>query len=301
MPFSGTMDRFLEMQTFTAVVDAGSFVGGADALGMSKAAVSRHVNELEKRLGVRLLHRTTRRVSLTPEGEVFLSRCRDLLSNLEEAEEEITSQGETARGLLRVNVPVTYGIRRLAPLWGQFRHRHPQVRLDITLADRVVDLVEEGYDLAIRIGTLSSSSLISRQLAVTGLRVCASPEYLSVHGTPSHPSELAEHSVIAYSYWSAGDEWRLDGPDGVVSVRTRSCISTNNGDTCRAAALAGQGIVLQPDFVVGDDIEAGRLVELMPQYSAGELGVHAVYPSRRHVAPKVRALIAFLTEQLARS
>lgn len=295
------MDRFLEMRIFTAVVDAGSFVGGAEALRMSKAAVSRHVNELERRLGVRLLHRTTRRLSLTPEGEVFLSRCRDLLANLEEAEDEITSQGETARGLLRVNVPVTYGIRRLAPLWGAFRNRHPQVRLDITLADRVVDLVEEGYDLAIRIGTLSSSSLIRRELAVTRLRVCASPEYLSVHGTPSHPDELSGHSVIAYSYWSAGDEWRLQGPHGLVSVRTRACISTNNGDTCRAAALAGQGIVLQPDFVVGDDIEAGRLVELMPEYSAGQLGVHAVYPSRRYVAPKVRALIAFLSEQLDRS
>lgn len=295
------MNRFLEMQTFVAVVDAGSFVGGADGLGVSKAAVSRHVNELEKRLGVRLLHRTTRRLSLTPEGEVFLSRCRELLSNLEEAESEITSQGETARGLLRVNVPVTFGIRRLAPLWGVFRDLHPQVRLDITLADRVVDLVEEGFDLAIRIGTLTSSSLVSRQLAVTRLRVCASPEYLSVQGTPSHPDELSEHSVIAYSYWSAGDEWRLEGPDGLISVRTRPCISTNNGDTCRAAALAGQGIVLQPDFVVGDDLEAGRLVELLPEYSAGELGVHAVYPSRRHVPPKVRALISFLAEQIDRA
>lgn len=292
------MNRFLEMETFVAVIDAGSFVGAADGLGFSKAAVSRHVNELEKRLGVRLLHRTTRRLSLTPEGEVFVGRCRELLSNLEEAEEEIASQGETARGLLRINVPVTFGIRRLAPLWGLFRDLHPQVRLDITLADRVVDLVEEGYDLAIRIGTLSSSSLISRQLTVTRLRVCASPGYLSAHGTPSHPDELSEHSVIAYSYWSAGDEWRLEGPRGQISVRTRACISTNNGDTCRAAALAGQGIVLQPDFVVGDDIEAGRLVELMPEYSAGELGVHAVYPSRRHVPPKVRALIAFLAEQL---
>lgn len=285
------------MRTFAAVVDAGSFVGAADALGSSKAAVSRHVNDLEGRLGVRLLHRTTRRLSLTPDGEIFLGRCRELLAGLQEAEEEITSQSDSARGLLRVNVPVTFGIRLLAPLWGAFRERFPQVSLDITLADRVVDLVEEGYDLAIRIGRLSSSSLISRQLTVTRLVVCASPGYLAAHGTPSHPAELAEHAVIAYSYWSAGDEWRLEGPDGPVRVRTRSSISTNNGDTCRAAAIAGQGIVLQPDFVVGDDIEAGTLVELMPEYSAGELGVYAVYPSRRHVAPKVRALIAFLSER----
>lgn len=292
------MDRFIEMQTFATVVDAGSFVGAADALGLSKGAVSRHVNELESRLGVRLLHRTTRRLSLTAEGEVFLGRCRDLLSSLDEAEAEITSSSDTARGLLRVNAPVTFGIRRLAPLWGVFRDCHPQVRLDITLADRIVDLVEEGYDLAIRIGTLSSSSLVSRRLTVTRLILCASPEYLAVHGTPAQPEELAGHAAIGYSYWSGGDEWRLEGPKGPVTVRINTCIQCNNGDTCRAAALAGQGIILQPDFVVGDDVEAGTLVELMPEYRAGELGVHAVYPSRRHIAPKVRALIAFLAEHL---
>jgi len=292
------MDRFLEMRTFTAVVDAGSFVGAADALALSKAAVSRHMNELEARLGVRLLHRTTRRLSLTPEGEVFVARCRDLLASLEEAEGEITSRSDSASGLLRINVPVTFGIRCLAPLWGGFCARHPQVNLDVTLADRVVDLVEEGYDMAVRIGTLSSSSLVSRQLTTTRLLVCASPNYLAEQGTPAHPAELPDHSVIAYSYWSDGDEWSFQGADGTLKVRTRASISTNNGDTCRAAALAGQGIVLQPDFVVGDDIRAGRLVELFPNYSAGNLGVHAVYPSRRYIAPKVRALITFLIEHL---
>ena len=248
------MDRFLEMQTFSCVVDAGSFVGAADALGVSKAAVSRHVNELESRLGVRLLHRTTRRLSLTSEGEVFLARCRELLSSLNEAEAEITASSDTARGLLRVNVPVTFGIRRLAPLWGEFRERHSQVRLDITLADRLVDLVEEGYDLAIRIGALDSSSLVSRRLTVTRLILCAAPEYLASHGTPEHPDELQDHAVIGYSYFSSGDAWQLEGPEGPVIASTRPCIHSNNGDTCRGAALAGQGIILQPDFLVGDDI-----------------------------------------------
>ncbi len=295
------MDRFLEMKTFAAVVEAGSFVGAADVLGHSKAAVSRYINELESRLGVRLLHRTTRRLSLTPEGEVFLRRCRDLLADLDDAEAEITSKSDTARGLLRINVPVTFGIRCLAPLWGTFRDRHPEVRLDITLVDRLVDLVEEGYDLAIRIGKLSSSSLVARRLAATRLLVCASPDYLAEHGTPAHPSELADHAVIGYSYWSAGDEWTLEGPDGTVTVRTRASIYTNNGDTCLAAALAGQGIILQPDFVVGEDIESGALVELCPEYTAGELGVYAVYPSRRFLAPKLRVLIAFLTEHLGQT
>jgi DNA-binding transcriptional LysR family regulator len=293
------MDRFLEMQTFTCVVEAGSVVGAADALGVSKAAVSRHVNELESRLGVRLLHRTTRRLSLTSEGEVFLARCRELLSSLNEAEAEITASSDTARGLLRVNVPVTFGIRRLAPLWGEFRERHSQVRLDITLADRLVDLVEEGYDLAIRIGALDSSSLVSRRLTVTRLILCAAPEYLASHGTPEHPDELQDHAVIGYSYFSSGDAWQLEGPEGPVIASTRPCIHSNNGDTCRGAALAGQGIILQPDFLVGDDIAAGTLVELMPEYRAAELGVYAIYPSRRHIAPKIRALIAFLSEHFA--
>jgi len=293
------MDRFLEMQTFAAVVDAGSFVAAAEGLGHSKAAVSRRVADLEARLGSRLLHRTTRRLSLTPEGEVFLSRCRELLSDLEEAEAEIASRSGQAAGLLRLNAPVTFGIRRLAPLWAMFRDRHRKVRLDITLSDRLVDLVEEGYDMAIRIGALRSSSLIARKLADTRLVVCASPAYLEAHGTPSTPEEIADHAVIGYSYWSAGEEWRLEGPGGTVTVRTNPIIHSNNGDTCREVAVAGQGIILQPEFVVGDDISTGRLVELMPDYQAGNLGVYAVYPSRRYMPPKIRALIDFLVEQLS--
>lgn len=291
------MDRFQQMQTFVAVVDAGSFIGAADTLGLSKAAVSRHVNELEARLGVRLLHRTTRRLSLTSEGEVFLGRSRDLLSILDEAEAEVTSSSLSARGRLRVNVPVTFGIRQLAPLWSMFRALHPQVELEVTLADRMVDLIEEGFDLAIRIGTLSSSSLISRKLTTTRLIICASPQYLAAHGTPALPAELGSHAVIGYSYFASGDEWHLEGPAGPVSARTRPSFHSNNGDTCLAAALAGQGIILQPDFLVGEDIQSGKLVELMPEYSAGELGVYAVYPSRRLVALKVRALVEFLAER----
>ncbi|WP_420426810.1 LysR family transcriptional regulator [Algiphilus sp.] len=293
------MDRFQEMQTFAAVVDAGSFIGAADTLGLSKAAVSRHVNELEARLGVRLLHRTTRRLSLTSEGEVFLGRARDLLSILDEAEAEVTSSSVSARGRLRINVPVTFGIRQLAPLWSIFLAQHPQVELDVTLADRTVDLIEEGFDLAVRIGTLSSSSLISRKLATTRLIMCASPEYLAAHGTPATPAELGQHAVIVYSYAASGDEWRLEGPAGTVSARTRPCFRSNNGDTCRAAALAGKGIVLQPDFLVGEDIQSGKLVELMPEYSAAKLGVYAVYPSRRLVALKVRALVDFLVQRFS--
>jgi DNA-binding transcriptional LysR family regulator len=247
---------------------------------------------------VRLLHRTTRRLSLTEEGQVFYARSKVLLAELDEAENEITSRSDLASGLLRINAPVTFGILHLAPLWGVFKAQNPKVTLDITLSDRVVDLLEDGYDLAIRIGTLESSTLVSRQLSSTRVVLCASPQYLAAHGTPVHPGELANHAVIAYSYWSGRDEWRFDGPQGLASVSTQPCIRTNSGDTCRAAALAHQGVILQPTFLVGPDLAAGTLVELMPQYQSPTLGIYAVYPTRQHVSAKVRRLIDFLAEQL---
>jgi DNA-binding transcriptional LysR family regulator len=290
------MDKFQEMRTFAAVVDAGSFVRAAEALEMSKAAVSRYVTELETRLGVRLIQRTTRKLSLTAEGEVFHARCQALLAEIEEAEAEITAKSGEAAGLVKVNVPVSFGILHLATLWGEFRARHPKVSFDVTLSDRVVDLVEEGFDLAVRIARLPASSLISRKLASTRMVLCAAPQYLQAAGTPRHPAELTQHAVLAYSLWASGDEWRFAGPDGAASVKTSPCIRTNSGDTCRAAALQGQGIVMQPSFLVGPDLAAGHLVELMPQYRGLELGIHAVYPTRKHVSTKVRLLIDFLVE-----
>lgn len=292
------MNKLLQMQAFAEVIRSGSFVAAADALGMSKAAVSRHVGELEARLGVRLLHRTTRRLSLTEEGQVFQTRCQEILSSVDEAEDEISSQTGTASGQLRISAPTTYGVRHLAPLWGAFRAQHPNVTLDITLADRVVDLIEEGYDLAVRIGELANSSLVSRRLASTRILLCASPRYLELHGTPRHPHDLAAHSILAYSYWSGRDEWRFTGPDGPVTVRTQPWLTTNSGEICQAVALAHQGVILQPSFVVEDDLAAGRLVELMPKFKSVELGIYAVYPTRKHVPAKVRALIGFLVEAL---
>ncbi|MGB8856700.1 MAG: LysR family transcriptional regulator [Burkholderiales bacterium] len=295
------MDRFLEMRTFSAVVDAGSFVGAADALQLSKAAVSRYVSDLEARLGVRLLNRTTRHLSLTDEGQVFYGRCIELLAGVDEAETEITSRSGTASGLLRINAPVTFGIQHLAHLWGEFRTLNPKVLLDISLSDRLVDLVDEGYDIAIRIASLPSSTLISKRLATTRMVLCASRPYLERHGTPRHPADLVTHDIISYSYWSTKDEWYFDGPDGKVSVKTHPCIHTNSGDTCRLAALAHQGIILQPSFLVGEDLKNGTLIELMPSFHSIELGIYAVYPTRKHVAPKLRALIDFLSAHFSQA
>jgi len=293
------MDRFLEMQTFAAVADAGSFVNAAEVLGLSKAAVSRHVADLETRLGVRLIHRTTRRLSLTEEGEVFLARSRELVAGVEAAEAELGARGGGARGLLRINAPVSFGITHLAPLWPEFQARYPEVRLDVELSDRIVDLLEEGYDLAIRIADLPSSTLVGRRLATTRMVLCASPEYLARHGVPREPGQLAGHAKISYSYWGGGNEWSFAGPGGEVRARIDPRLMSNNGETCRAAALAHQGIIFQPGFLVGDDLAAGRLIELMPEYHALELGIYALYPTRKHVAPKVRAMIDFLLQKFA--
>lgn len=292
------MDHLQAMKTFTAVVDAGSFVGAVASTGLSKPAVSRHVNELEAHLGTRLLQRTTRRLSLTSEGQDYYRRCKDILAAVQEAEAAISSSAVQAQGPLRIGAPQTFGVLHLAPLWGRFAAQNPQVSLDIFLSDRMVDLVEEGFDLVVRIARLADSSLVSRQLARTRLVLCASPEYLARRGTPTHPQALAAHDVISYSYWSGGDVWRFDGPEGEVAVRTRSRIHANNGDTCRAAALAHQGIVLQPDFLVHEDLRRGALLELMPAFQAPELGIFAVYPTRKQLPLKVRRLVDFLVEAL---
>ncbi len=290
------MNRFDEMQAFAAVVDAGSFVRAAEALQVSKTAVSRLVADLEARLGVRLLHRTTRRLSLTTEGEVFHARCKELLAGVDEAEAEVTAGADEAVGLLRLNVPVSFGLLHLAPLWPAFLQQHPKVTLDVTLSDRIVDLVDEGYDLAVRIARLPASSLVSRQLSSTRLVLCASPEYLRRHGTPAHPEQIAQHTVFSYTLLASGDTWNFDGPQGPVTVKVTPRMRSNSGDTCCAAALQHQGIVLQPSFMVGTHLDSGALVEVLPDYRSIELGVYAVYASRKHLTPRVRALIDFLAE-----
>lgn len=293
------MDKFQEMRVFAGVVDAGSFVGAADALGMSKAAVSRHVSDLEQRLGVRLMQRTTRKLSLTQEGEVFLSRCRDILASIEESEAELSTRAASASGLLKVSVPVSFATKHLAPLWSDFLAMHPRLTLDVHLADRLVDLVDEGFDLAVRIARLPDSSLVSRKLAATRLVLCAAPSYLRRRGTPQHPDDLAAHDVIGYSLLSTPGQWMLQGPDGPVTVKIKPRLWTNNGDTSVAAAVRGAGIDLQPTFLIADELADGRLVQVLPAWQAVELGIYAVYPSRKFVLPKVRALVNFLAGAFA--
>ena len=288
-----------QLSSFLAVVRVGSFVGAADATGLSKAAVSRHVADLEAHLGVRLLHRTTRRLSLSDDGQRFHERAVELVAQLQELEAETASTGGEATGLLRINAPLSFGNLHLAPLWPAFLKANPRLAIDVTLNDRVVDLVEEGYDAAVRITNRLDPSLVSRRLATTRVVLCASPAYLAARGTPAHPHELAAHQVFAYSYAAGGDDWTFRGPDGEVTVRVAPRIRTNSGDTCRTVALQHQGVVLQPDFIVGADLASGTLVELMPAYRSNELGVHVVYATRKHLPMKTRRLIDHLVEAFA--
>lgn len=292
------MSRSLEMTVFVAIVDAGSFVGAADALGMSKAAVSRHIVALESRLGVRLLQRTTRRLSLTEEGQIFYQRAREVLNAMDEAESTVSERALEPGGRIRINVPVSYGIACLAPLWSGFMARYPKVELDISLNDRVVDLIEEGYDMAVRISALPSSSLICRRLATTRMMLCASPDYLRRRGIPTTPAELLHHDTLTYTLLTNHEEWYFQGPEGQARTRIRPKVLSNNGDTCRMIALQGGGITLQPDFILGADVRGGALTELLPDYKTQELGVYAVFPSRRQLSLKVRHMVDYLTQAL---
>lgn len=292
------MDALRQIEAFVAVVRAGSYVKAAERQDSSKAALSRQVLELEARLGTRLLNRTTRRLSLTETGAAYFERCVQLLDDLREADAEAGATTATARGRLRINAPLTFGNLHLAPLWGEFLKLHPAVELDITLTDRVVDLVEEGFDLAVRIvpaGRLASNSLVARRIATDRILLCASPGYLRSAPALAHPSNLAAHAVMAYAWWSGGDSWQFTGPDGATAdVNVRPRLRTNSGDTCRAAALADQGVIYQPAFLVGPDVRAGRLVELLPGWRGPSLDIHAIYPSRTHLSGKVRAMVDFL-------
>lgn len=295
------MDRFQEMQAFVAVVDNGSFVRAADALGTSKAAVSRQVAELEQRLGVRLLNRTTRKLSLTDEGQLFYARCSELLNGLQEAESELSQRSGEPAGQLRISAPVTFGIQHLAPLWGRFLQQHPKVALEVSLSDRAVDLVEDGFDLAIRITRAPHPTFIARQLASTKIVLCASPAYLKRRGTPKRPQDLAGHDVISYTYWSSKDEWPFTDRHGKTEViSTRPRLHANNGDTCVAAALQDQGLILQPDFLVHEALREGKLKALLTEYRTVELGIYAVYASRRQMPLKLRVLIDFLVDAFSK-
>ena len=291
------MDTLAGMAVFARIVEAGSFTAAARALGLSKPAVSKQLARLEGRLGARLLNRTTRRLSLTEAGQLFHQRCVRLLADAAAAEQAVAELAEAPRGTLRVGAPMSFGQLHLAPAIVAFLARYPELRVDLSLDDRVVDLVGEGHDLAIRIAELPPSRLVGRRLAINRRVVCAAPAYLRAHGVPRQPRELAQHQCLNYSYLASGDDWRFRGPAGAESVRVAARFTANNGDVLRQAAVDGMGIILSPSFLVGDDLRAGRLVALLDGWQAADTGIWALYPQARQLPRKVRALVDFLVER----
>jgi DNA-binding transcriptional LysR family regulator len=294
------VDRFLALTVFAKVVEQGSFARAAQRLEMSASAVSRHVGDLEAHLDTRLLNRTTRRLSLTETGQAFHERCVQLLADLDEAEETVTAAAIVPRGTLKLTSSISFGVRHLAPAIADFASRHPQLRFDVELSDRAVDIVDEGIDLAIRIGDIGSRSLIARRIGVTQMVCCAAPAYLARHPEPKVPTDLAAHACLSYEYSRERNTWRFRDRGGHQhDVRIAGPAQSNNGQMLCALAVAGMGVHLEPDFIVGPDVRAGRLITLLPGYTPPSIDIFAAYPSRRHLSMKVRAFVDFLVARFA--
>ncbi len=290
------------MQVFAQVVESGSFSTAAEKLGLSPTAASRHVADLEAHLHTRLLNRTTRRVSLTESGRAFYERAVQLLADLDEAEQEASRAAVVPRGTIKLTTSVNFGVRHVAPAIAAFLAAHAGVRFDVSLSDRIVDLVEEGFDLAVRIGAAGSDNVVARKLGETRLLPCASPAYLRAHGAPRTPEDLQAHNCFTYEYISPRHLWRfLDAAGAERAVRVSGRLHSNNGDLLAEVAAQGAGIVFEPAFIVGPDVRAGRLVPLLQEYTAPPMPIYAVYPSRKHLSAKVRLFVDFLVERFAKA
>lgn len=292
------MDRLLSMEVFVAVVERGSFTAAAEAFSLSQPMVGKHIRALEQRLGARLLARTTRRQHLTEIGEQYYQRCRHILAEIRDAEIGAERLHQAPRGMLRVNAPVTFGSLRLAPVLGEFMAQYPEVSIELALSDQMVDLVEEGCDVLIRIGTLVESGLVARALAPYRMMICAAPGYLQRRGTPRSPHELAEHEWLGHSLWEKHAGWRLPvGADAVEPPAAR--FQSNNGQALRMVALQGGGIVMQPEALLSDDAAAGRLVEILADHLPPPKPMHLLYLPDRQQVPKLRAFIEFMLQRFA--
>jgi DNA-binding transcriptional LysR family regulator len=294
------MDRLAAMEAFVRVAESRSFSETSRRLRVSKSQVSRQVAALEADLGVRLLQRTTRSLTLTEAGQGYFAQAVRILGDIEEANRSVSRLQTAPRGQLRVSAPMSFGVLHLAPCLADFLARYPEVEVDLALNDRFVDLIDEGYDAAIRIGRLAESSFVARKLAPARRVVCAAPAYLAEHGAPTSPDDLVRHHCLCYSNLTRAEEWTFVSPDGRPwPVEVRGRLRVNNGDALRAAALQGLGVAYLPTFLVGGDLQAGALVSVLDAYLADDVAIYAVYPHSRHLSPKVRVFIDFLAERLS--
>jgi DNA-binding transcriptional LysR family regulator len=291
------MDRFVGMEVFVKSVECGSFSAAGEALQMSSQLVGKHVQKLEQHLGVQLLHRSTRRQSLTDFGRVFYERAKIILGELENAESMAAQTRALPTGRLRINAPVSFGMRSLSPCLPHYMKRYPDVSVEMTLSNRAVDLMEEGYDAVFRVGELSDSALIARQLAPYRLVLCTSPAYMQGREPLASPDQLSELECLGFSHTELRTQWTFDGPHGRVSVPVKSRLMADHGEPLLSAALDGLGVMLQPLELVQDYIADGRLVELLPQYKVPTRPLHILYAPDRRLTPKLRSFIDFAVER----
>lgn len=292
------MARLAEIQVFIQIVDSGSITAAAERLDLAKSAVSRRLSELEARLRVQLFHRTTRKLTLTDSGRGFYERAVRILSDLEEAELAVSHAHQELQGPLKIAAPLTFGLRHLGPAINEFNLRHPQIQFEIDFNDRLIDVVQEGFDLAIRIAQLQDSSLIARRIATISLITCASPAYLEQHGAPQTLEELNTHTCLAYSYLENPAVWHYHDQHGnEMNIRVTPSLQANNGDYLLAAAIAGLGIVRQPRFIAYKAIQRGELIPILTDFTIPTLNAYAIYPPTRHLSQRVRAFVDFLIER----
>ena len=289
------MDQLQSMRVFVKVADLGSFARAATQLDMSNAVVTRHVADLEGRLGTRLMNRTTRSLSLTEAGQVYLERAKAILEELDDAEQMVLERTQEPVGTLRIVAPVVFGMHNFGQVLHDYVRRYPRVVPDITLVDRSVDLVEEGFDVGIAIArNIRSASVVSRRLTTSSLVVCAAPAYLAEHGIPEHPSALATHPCVTLNPSVSSDEYVFDGDDGQTHVRPASAVLANNTEMLRQFALRGMGVAILPTYLIGKDLASGSLVPLLLRFQLAPIDIHVVYPSRRYMPAKLRTFIDHL-------
>jgi DNA-binding transcriptional LysR family regulator len=290
-------DVLTGMRVFTTVVDFGSFAKAAEKLDLSRGMTSRYVAQVETHLGARLLNRTTRRLSLTEAGDDYYHRAIQVIAMVEEAERAATQEAAAPRGTLRINAPVTFGARHLGGAIQAYLARHPQVKIDLTLNDRVVDLVEEGFDLGVRIARAIDPGLVARPITYARMLVCASPDYIKLNGMPKSPSDLAQHNCLTYAYSGLQNDWHFTRRGREYTVKVAGNMNANNGDIICNAAAAGLGIVCEPSFLTYELLRAKKLVRILEGWEPDVLTIHAVYPNRQFLPPKVRSFIDFLVER----
>jgi DNA-binding transcriptional LysR family regulator len=291
------MEDLERMAIFARVVEDKSFSAAARRLNLSKSLVSKQVTQLEKSIGARLLNRTTRALSLTEAGAAFYEHCARIVEELEEAKLAVGRLHSEPRGLLRISVPVAFGRLHIATILPEFLAAYPDLKVDMVTTDRFVDLAEEGYDVVVRIADQPAPTLVARKLASVHRRMVATPDYFARHGVPETPEDLAHHNCLTYTYFNPQDPWRLHGPDGDISIPASGNLRVNDDDALAEAVLRGLGLALLPTFIIGKELQAGRLRSVLSEYIPLERHIYAVYLANRHVSAKVRAFIDYLLKR----